>query len=341
MMLLDLTLEELQNELKSMGEPAFRAKQIRQWLAKGVPFAGMANLPEALRNKLKEKFSEGFAKTERVLTSADGTKKYLLSMPDGNTVESVFMPNNYGNSVCLSTQVGCRMGCVFCESCKNGFVRNLTPGELLSQYIAMNTDAGQGRNVANIVLMGMGEPLDNYENVVRFLHLVHEADTYNVSYRNISVSTCGIAPKIIQLSEENLPVTLCISLHSPFDERRREILPAANAWSIAEIIGAAKTYFEKTGRRVIIEYALMDDFNNRREDVQELKNLLGGMSCHVNLIPLNTTTGCAYKAPSKKDVYAFLGLLEREGISATVRRSLGADILGACGQLKNSTTGNG
>lgn len=340
-MLLDLKLEELQNELKGMGESAFRAKQIRGWLAKGVPFEGMANLPESLRGRLKEKFTEGFAKVERVLTSADGTKKYLLSMPDGNTVESVFMPNNYGNSVCLSTQVGCRMGCVFCESCKNGFIRNLTPGEILSEYIAMNADAGQGRNVANIVLMGMGEPLDNYENVTAFLRLVHEQDTYNVSYRNISVSTCGIVPKIIELAGENLPITLCISLHSPFDERRREILPAAKAWSVAEIIGAAKTYFEKTGRRVIIEYALMDGFNNRREDAQELKKLLGGMSCHVNLIPLNATTGCAYTAPLKKDIYAFLGLLEREGLSATVRRSLGADILGACGQLKNSTIGNG
>ncbi len=340
-MLLNLSLEELQSELKNMGEPAFRAKQIRQWLAKGVPFAGMANLPESLRGKLKEKFAEGFAKTERVLASADGTKKYLLAMQDGNTVESVFMPNNYGNSVCLSTQVGCRMGCVFCESCKNGFIRNLSAGEMLGEYIAMNTDAGQGRNVSNIVLMGMGEPLDNYDNVIRFLRLVHEADTYNVSYRNISVSTCGIAPKILELAGESLPVTLCISLHSPFDERRREILPVARAWSVAEIIAAAKTYFEKTGRRFIIEYALMDGFNNRPEDAQELKNLLRGSSCHVNLIPLNATTGCAYRAPSKKGVYAFLGLLEREGLSATVRRSLGSDIFGACGQLKNSTIGNG
>lgn len=339
-MLLDLQLEELQNELKSMGEPAFRAKQVRGWLSKGVSFDGMANLPESLRAKLKERFTDGFAKTERVLTSADGTKKYLFAMEDGNTVESVFMPNNYGNSVCLSTQVGCRMGCVFCESCKNGFIRNLSAGEILSQYIAMNTDAGQGRNVANIVLMGMGEPLDNYDNVVAFLKLVHESETYNVSYRNISVSTCGIVPRILQLSDENLPVTLCISLHSPFDERRREILPAAKAWSVAEIIGAAKTYFEKTGRRFIIEYALMDGFNNRREDVQELRELLRGLACHVNLIPLNATTGSAHRAPSKKDVYAFLGQLEREGLSATVRRSLGADILGACGQLKNSTIGN-
>jgi 23S rRNA (adenine2503-C2)-methyltransferase len=339
-MLLDCSLEQLQNELKELGEPAFRAKQVRGWLAKGVIFDGMSNLPEALRSKLKEHFSEGFASVERVLSSADGTKKYLLAMQDGNTVESVFMPNKYGNSVCLSTQVGCRMGCVFCESCKNGFVRNLSAGEMLSQYIAMNTDAGQGRNVANIVLMGMGEPLDNYDNVIRFLHLVHEADTFNVSYRNISVSTCGIVPKMLQLADENVHVTLCLSLHSPFDERRREILPAAKVWSVAEIIGAAKTYFEKTGRRFIIEYALMDGFNNRPEDLQELKNLLRGTSCHINLIPLNATTGCTYKAPLKKDVYAFLGLLEREGLSATVRRSLGADILGACGQLKSSMIGN-
>ncbi|MEI6102059.1 MAG: 23S rRNA (adenine(2503)-C(2))-methyltransferase RlmN, partial [Eubacteriales bacterium] len=337
MMLLDLSLEELQSELKSMGEPAFRAKQIRSWLSKGMGPEEMANLPSALREKLKEHFTEGFAKTEKKLTSADGTKKYLFSMQDGNTVEAVYMLNNYGNSVCLSTQVGCRMGCVFCESCKNGFVRNLSAGEMLGQYIAMNTDAGQGRNIANIVLMGMGEPMDNYDNVIRFLKLVHEKETYDVSYRNISVSTCGIVPGILALAEENLPVTLCVSLHSPFDEKRMEILPAAKMWSVAEIIAAAKTFFEKTGRRFIIEYALMDGFNNRREDVQELKNLLRGMACHINLIPLNATTGCAYNAPSKKDVFTFCGMLEREGLSATVRRSLGSDILGACGQLKNST----
>ena len=338
-MLLDLDLNELQVELKSLGEPSFRARQIRKWLAQGAAFGEMTNLSAALRIKLKENFTEGYAEILKVQHASDGTKKYLLSMQDTNTVESVFMANNYGNSVCLSTQVGCRMGCVFCESGKNGLVRNLTAGEMLSEYIAMSKDAGQGRNISNIVLMGMGEPLDNFDNVARFLRLVHERETFDVSYRNISVSTCGIVPKIAELAGLGMPVTLCISLHSPFDRKRREILPAANKWSVAEIMAASKTYFEKTGRRIIIEYALMDGFNNTREDAAALKEILGGMSCHINLIPLNEGGSCKYRAPAKKDVYAFCNLLEREGLSATVRRSLGAEISGACGQLKNSTIG--
>lgn len=339
MNLLDLDLAELQNELKELGESAFRAKQIRKWLSEGAGFDQMTNLPAALRQKLKDKYTEGYAVTEKVLTSRDGTKKYLLSMQDKNTVESVFMVNNYGNSVCLSTQVGCRMGCVFCQSCNNGLLRNLSAGEILSEYIAMNKDAGGGRKISNIVLMGMGEPMDNYDNVMKFLMLVHEKDTFGVSYRNISLSTCGVVPGIYKLADSGLPVTLCISLHSPFDEKRVRILPAAKKWSVREIMDAAKTYFEKTGRRVIIEYALMDGFNNGREDAVKLKELAFGMSCHINLIPLNEGSGCEYRAPAKKDVYAFCALLEKEGLSATVRRSLGADISGACGQLKNSTIG--
>ena len=338
-MMLDMDLLQLQSELKELGEPAFRAKQIRKWLSEGALFGEMTNLPSSLREKLREKYTEGYAQTVKILTSDDGTKKYLLSMQDKNTVESVFMVNNYGNSVCLSTQVGCRMGCVFCQSCKNGLVRNLTAGEILSQYIAMNADAGPGRNIANIVLMGMGEPLDNFENVIQFLRLVHEKEPWGVSYRNISVSTCGVVPGIYQLAETGIPVTLCISLHSPFDKKRRVILPSANKWCVREIMDAAKTYFEKTGRRVIIEYALMDGFNNSSEDAAELKAITFGMSCHINLIPLNEGSGCEYRAPAKKDVYAFCALLEKEGLSATVRRSLGADISGACGQLKNSTIG--
>ncbi len=339
MNLLELDLAELQSELKKLGEPAFRAKQIRKWLSEGALFEGMTNLPASLRDKLKENYTEGYAVIEKVLTSGDCTKKYLLSMPDKNTVESVFMVNNYGNSVCLSTQVGCRMGCVFCQSCKNGLIRDLTAGEILSEYIAMNRDAGEGRNISNIVLMGMGEPMDNYGNVVKFLELVHDKDTYGVSYRNISLSTCGIVPGIYRLAESGMPVTLCISLHSPFDEKRASILPAAKRWSVPEIMEAAKTYFEKTGRRIIIEYALMDGFNNTREDADRLREITQGMSCHINLIPLNEGSGCAYRAPAKKNVYAFCALLEKEGLSATVRRSLGADISGACGQLKNSTIG--
>jgi 23S rRNA (adenine2503-C2)-methyltransferase len=339
MILLDLDLAEMQNELNNMGESAFRAKQIREWLSKGVSFDQMTNLPLHLRNKLKANYTEGYAVIEKVLTSTDGTKKYLLSMQDKNTVESVFMTNNYGNSVCLSTQIGCRMGCVFCQSCKNGLLRNLSAGEMLSEYIAMNSDAGEGRNISNIVLMGMGEPLDNYDNVIKFLKFVHEKATFDVSYRNISLSTCGVVTGIKRLADSGLPVTLCISLHSPFDEKRARIVPAAKKWSIREIMDAAKTYFEKTGRRVIIEYALMDGFNNGIEDAEEIKKLVSGMSCHINLIPLNEGSGCDYHAPAKRDVYAFCSLLQKQGLSVTVRRSLGSDIAGACGQLKNSTIG--
>jgi len=339
MMLLDLDLNELQDELKKMGEPPFRAAQIRKWLSAGAYFGQMTNLPVTLREKLQASFFEGYATEKKVLRASDGTKKYLFSLADENTVESVFMANNYGNSVCLSTQVGCRMGCVFCASCKNGLVRNLSAGEILSQYIAMNQNEGQGRNIANIVLMGMGEPLDNYDNVIKFLKMVHDADTFGVSYRNISISTCGLVPEILRLSDSGIPVTLSISLHAPFDDKRRQILPVANKWGVKEVIAAAKTYFEKTKRRFIIEYALIEGFNDTKEDAEELKNLLRGTSCHINLIPLNDIEDCNLHAPSKKQIYTFLALLEKLGLSATVRRSLGAEILGACGQLRSAEIG--
>ena len=339
MILLGMELSEIKNELIKLGEPSFRAVQLKKWLSQGVSFEDMNNLSLSLRKKLKESYSEGYASVQKVLSAADGTKKYLLSMDDGNTVESVFMPNKYGNTVCLSTQVGCKMGCVFCASCKNGFIRNLTAGEILSQYIAMNSAEGAGRNISNIVLMGMGEPLDNYDNVIKFLTLIHEKETYDVSYRNISVSTCGLVPQIYMLADTGLPVTLSISLHSPFDEKRVLLLPVTKTWGVDEVIGAAKTYFEKTKRRFIIEYALIDGFNNTKEDAEKLKSLLRGTSCHINLIPLNKIDGCDLKAPSKKQIYTFLALLENMGMSATVRRSLGDEILGACGQLKNSVIG--
>jgi 23S rRNA (adenine2503-C2)-methyltransferase len=339
MNLLDMDTNEMKEFLAGLGEPSFRAAQLCKWLSQGVGLGDMTNLPSSLRDKLKAGYSEGYVKTEKILRAPDGTKKYLFSLPDGNTVESVFMVNNYGNSVCLSTQVGCKMGCTFCASCKNGFIRNLSAGEIIAQYIAMNADAGQGRNISNIVLMGMGEPLDNYGNVIRFLKRVHEKETYGMSYRNISLSTCGLVPEILRLADSGLPVTLSISLHAPFDEKRAQILPIARKWSVDEVIAAAKTYFEKTKRRVIIEYILIDGFNDTKEDAEKLKELLRGMSSHINLIPLNAIDGCDLKSPSKKDVYSFLALLEKSGLSATVRRSLGAEILGACGQLKNSAIG--
>ena len=340
MKLLDLDINSLKEEIKNMGEKPFRAAQLYGWLMQGAAFDEMTNLSKNFREKLKENYTEGYANPIKILESSDGTKKFLFELEDKNTVESVFMKNNYGNTVCLSTQVGCRMGCAFCASCKNGLTRNLSAGEILSQFIGINKTMGSGRNISNIVLMGMGEPMDNYESVVSFIKLINQKEGMNVSCRNISLSTCGLVPKIKEFCDENLPVTLCISLHAPNDEKRKQILPVANKYKISEIVKAAKSYFEKTGRRIIIEYAVIKNFNDTKEDAKQLKELFFGFNCHINLIPLNNTEGCGLAAPTKKEVYAFANLLEKEGLSATVRRSLGSDISGACGQLKNRYTGN-
>lgn len=340
MILLDLDLSGLKAELEKIGEKGFRAKQVLKWLCEGVPFDEMTDLSKDLRQKLKDNYIEGYAKPIRIQESSDGTKKFLFEMHDKNTVESVFMKNNYGNTVCLSTQVGCAMGCVFCASCKQGLERDLSAGEIVSQFIAINSHIGKGRNISNIVLMGMGEPLHNYDNVISFLRLINSKDGLNIGLRNISLSTCGLVQKIYDLAQEDLAVNLCISLHSPFDDRRKQILPIANKYKIEEIIAAAKAYFEKTGRRIIIEYAVIKDFNDRQEDIDMLKQLLFGMNCHINLIPLNEIKNCDLKPPTKKEVYSFCGKIERAGLSVSVRRSLGADISGACGQLKQSVAEN-
>jgi len=323
--LLDCTIEELKTELTDMGESAFRAGQVMKWLAQGVPFADMTNLSKELREKLDGTYVEGYANTLEVLESADGTKKFLYEMQDGQTVESVFMRKDYGNTVCVSTQVGCRMGCTFCASGKGGLQRNLSAGEILSQVVAANAVG----KVNNIVLMGMGEPLDNYDNVVKFIRLVNAKEGLNIGQRSISLSTCGLVDQIKALAGEGLSVTLSISLHAATDEQRRQIMPTANKYKIEDILAAAHAYFQKTGRRVIIEYVVLNGFNDRADDAAELKKLLRGMNCHINLIPVNGREGAR-----QKHAYAFLGLLEKEGLSATVRKSMGADIEGACGQLR-------
>lgn len=332
--LLDCDLDELKQELVQIGEKPFRAKQIMKWLAANKPFDGMTDLSKELRLKLKERYFEGYAQICQVFTSDDGTRKYLFRYADGSTVESVFMQKDYGNTICVSTQVGCRMGCVFCASCKDGLKRSLTAGEILAQVVAVNADAGGRRNITNIVLMGMGEPLDNYDNVVKFIKLVNSKDGMGIGLRNISLSTCGLTEQIERFSREGLGITLCISLHAAFDEKRLKIIPTAKSYKIADILKAANYYFLKTRRRIIIEYAVIGDFNDTKEDALQLKKLLHDINCHVNLIPLNEIDGMTPKTADKNRVYAFCELLVREGISATVRKSMGSDIAGACGQLR-------
>ena len=335
MNLLDMGLNGIEQYMSELGEAKYRAKQIYKWLISGTPVCDMTNLPMSLKEKLKSK-GEGYLTILKEQRAEDGTKKYLFRLTDGHSIESVVMKRRYGNTLCVSTQVGCRMGCAFCASCKNGRIRNLTSGEILAQYIAANKDMGEKRGITNIVLMGMGEPFDNYDEVVDFLRRINDSSGPCVSYRDISLSTCGLVPEILRFSKEKIPVTLCISLHSPFDNKRQMILPIAKKWKIQEILSAAKIYFKNTGRRIIIEYAVIDGFNNTTEDARELKHILSSINCHINLIPLNENAGSRFKSPAKSKVYAFAGELKRLGLSVTVRLSSGAEILGACGQLKNT-----
>ncbi len=330
--LLELDTEGLKLELARLSEPAFRAKQLRKWLNLGVAFEDMTDLSVKLRERLRESFSEGYARTLQMQRSADGTKKYLFELADGNTVESVYLPKNYGNSVCVSSQVGCARGCTFCASCRDGLLRNLSAGEILSQIVAVNAD-NAGGEVNHIVLMGMGEPLDNYENVLRFLKLVNDEEGLNIGKRGISLSTCGITQNIYRLAQDFPGITLSISLHAADQLKREQLMPSAKQYFIDDIMDAARTYFKTTGRRVIFEYALISGFNDGAVDSEQLAALLTGMSCHVNVIPLNDTG--ALKAPKKGEVYAFCERLCALGLSATVRRSMGADIEGACGQLRS------
>ena len=337
--LLGLTGEELTRfVVEDLGESKFRAGQIAQWLARGADIDGMTNLSAALRARLNE---IAVANPVRILESyrskLDETEKFLYALPDGNLIEGVLMRYHHGDTLCVSTQVGCRMGCAFCASTLEGRVRDLTPGEILGQVVAVNRRiqaADPQRRVHNIVLMGSGEPLDNYDNVVRFLRLVNAPGGLNISLRNISLSTCGLVPRMYDFANEGLPVTLSLSLHAPNDEIRRKIMPVANAYTIDQVLAACKNYIEKTGRRVIFEYALIRDVNSDVHHAEELARRLRGLRCHVNLIPLNDVKERKLHAPTRQAVEAFLKRLELKHISATVRREMGADIEGACGQLR-------
>ncbi len=336
--LLNFSYAELENLILSLGEKKFRTGQIFRSLHLGLEFNDMTDLSKVFREKLIESYDAQPVRIIKHLQSVDGTMKFLFALRDGNVVEGVLMKYNHGYSLCISTQVGCRMRCVFCASGLNGLVRNLEAGEILGEVICVNKflggALGENRKIINIVLMGSGEPLDNYDNVVKFLRLVSEKNGINISQRNISLSTSGIVPKMYDLANENVSVNLTISLHSPFDEERQKIMPIAKTYKISQILDACSNYFEKTGRRYIFEYVLIKGENDTNAHAEALINLLKGRPCHINLIRLNEVKENNLKSGTDKEAYRFMGVLEKAGLSATVRRKMGEDIDGACGQLR-------
>lgn len=336
---LDMSLIEWQSELENLGQPKFRAKQVFDWIYKTNDFNEMSNLPKKLIDILKENFYIG-VKIHTVKKSIkDGTRKYLFELQDGNIVEGVLMQYKYGNTVCISSQVGCRMGCAFCASGIGGLIRNLTSGEMIGEVLAVNRDLGGGeRNITNIVLMGSGEPLDNYDNVIKFLNLINAG--FGVSRRNISLSTCGICDKIYSLAKEGGGVTLTISLHASNDSIRKQIMPINNKWQISDIIDAVKKYFEVTGRRIIFEYSMISGVNDSLTCADELCRLLRWLPCHVNLINLNYVKEKGLRGSANSQVQMFKQRLEDNKISVTLRRTMGSDIDGACGQLRRSVIDN-
>ena len=337
--LASMEYEDVLALLSEMGEPKFRAKQVHEWLRKGVRPDRMSNIPNALREKLAALPFGGAEIIDVRHARKDETMKFLYELDDGNIVEGVLMSYSYGKTLCISSQVGCRMGCAFCASTLNGKVRDLTAGEMLSEVTSVErmipADDAKKRTVTNIVMMGCGEPLDNYDNTLAFLRRATAKDGLGISPRNISVSTCGIVPKIYSFTEDAPHITLCISLHAPNDELRRRTMPIANAYSLSELIPAAKHYADVTGRRVIFEYALIEGVNSSDEDARELSRLLRGVNCHVNLIPLNSVKERSLSGVTRQRAAQFAALLEKLHVSATVRRELGTDIDGACGQLRN------
>lgn len=330
----DLEYTELEPFFMEMGEPRFRAKQVFEWLHRGVrSFDGMTNLSKATRAKLAEKsFISTLSIREKYISKLDGTIKYLFELQDGNCIESVVMRYKHGITICISSQVGCRMGCGFCASTIGGLYRNLTPGELLNQVIFAQEDIGE--RISNIVMMGIGEPLDNYGNVIKFLHNVNHSAGLNIGYRHISLSTCGLVDKIYELARENLPVTLSVSLHAPNDAIRSQIMPVNRRFPIAELMRACRAYIETTTRRISFEYALIAGMNDSLEQAEELARLVKGMLCHVNLIPVNKVEERQYEKSKAQTIRGFQQRLLDLGVNATVRRELGSDISASCGQLR-------
>ena len=328
------TLEEMTATLKEMGEPAFRGKQVFTWLHKGVTsFDEMSNLSKPLREKLKEQcYITAPSVARKQVSKLDGTVKYLWQLLDGNCIETVVMQYHHGNTVCVSSQVGCRMGCRFCASTLDGLERNLRPSEMLDQIYAIQLLTGE--RVSNVVVMGTGEPMDNYDNLLRFLQLLTDENGLNISQRNVTVSTCGIVPKMRQLAGEQLQITLALSLHAATDEKRRELMPIAKRYTIQELMEACAYYFEKTGRRITFEYSLVGGVNDTDEDAGRLSALAKPLNCHINLIPVNPIRERDYVQSEAGRVRAFQEKLTKNHINATVRREMGRDIDGACGQLR-------
>ena len=330
-----MNLAELTEFVASIGEKAFRAKQLYQWLhVKQVyAFDDMTNLSKAFREKLDEVSFITDLKQEQVqISQIDGTRKYLFLLEDGNVIESVLMRYKHGNSVCISSQVGCRMGCRFCASTLDCLVRGLRPSEMIDQIYKIGQDIGE--RISNVVVMGTGEPMDNYDNLLKFITLLTDENGLNISQRNLTVSTCGIVPRMRQLADEKLSITLALSLHASNQKKRLELMPVANKYDIHDVIDACKYYFDQTGRRVTFEYSLVGGVNDTDEDARELSQLIHGMNCHVNLIPVNPIKERDYVQSNAAVIAAFKNKLEKNGINVTVRREMGRDIDGACGQLR-------
>ena len=333
-----MTLAQLEEELKAEGEKAFRAGQLYQWmhvkLARG--FGEMTNLSKSLREKCVELYSYTCLEPVQVQESAiDGTRKYLFRLSDGNLVESVWMKYHHGNSVCISSQVGCRMGCRFCASTLDGLERNLLPSEMLDQVYAIQLDTGE--RVSNVVVMGTGEPLDNYDNLLVFLRMLTDENGLHISQRNVTVSTCGLVPQMNRLAEEKLQITLALSLHAATDEKRRKLMPIADRYSIRELMEACGHYFDCTGRRITLEYSLVGGVNDTDRDAEELSALAGPLGCHVNLIPVNPIKERDFVQSNASRIRTFQNKLEKNKINGTIRREMGRDIDGACGQLRRRT----
>ena len=327
--------EELKTKLQAMGEKPFRAAQLFAWLhqKQAETYREMTNLPEGLRERLsKEEPLTVLEPVDMRESRIDGTRKYLFRLPDGNVIESVWMKYHHGNSVCISSQVGCRMGCRFCASTLGGLTRSLRASEMLGQVYRIQKLTGE--RVSNVVVMGTGEPLDNYEQLVRFLRLISSEQGIHISQRNLTVSTCGLVPEMYRLAEEKLQITLALSLHAPNDEKRQALMPIASRYPLREVLAACGNYFEKTGRRITFEYALAAGENDGGKDAEELAGLLKGYNCHVNLIPINPVKERQFRRSGKKMVLDFQNKLEKCGINVTIRREMGGDIDGACGQLR-------
>lgn len=335
--ILDFDLEALKLWMEENKEGKFRAKQIFEWIYKKEIFdlEGMTNIPKSLKEKLKENFYIGIPEVvEKYVSNIDGTEKFLFRYKDGNIIEAVIMKYKFGNTICVSTQVGCRMGCKFCASTIGGVVRSLTHGEIAGQVLKAQKEIGE--RISNIVLMGSGEPLDNYDNVTKLIRLINADEGLNIGQRHITLSTCGIVPKIKELADLQLQITLAISLHAPNGDIRKSMMPVAHKYSLDELIGACRYYSNKTNRRITFEYSLVKGVNDRREHAVELSNLLKDLLCHVNLIPVNEIKENAFKKSDIKDINTFKDILTTSGIETTIRREMGSDINAACGQLRKN-----